>query len=125
MPSKYGNAAFYNSKAWKRVSLAYMTSQQFICERCGKPAQICHHKRYLNAHNVHDPLIALNFDNLEALCLSCHNREHGIKHTVTVFDDNGNVAAVRESQEAKDYESQREKIDDVVERAKKLLCGLK
>lgn len=73
----YNNSPFYNSKAWKRASAAYMASKHYICERCGRPAQICHHKTYLNGTNVHDPAIALSFDNLEALCLDCHNAEHG------------------------------------------------
>lgn len=64
----YNNSPFYNSKAWKRASAAYMASKHYICERCGRPAQICHHKTYLNGTNVHDPAIALSFDNLEALC---------------------------------------------------------
>jgi hypothetical protein len=34
-----------------------------------QPAEIAHHKIYLTAENVTDPDIALNPDNLEALCL--------------------------------------------------------
>ena len=64
----YDNHAFYHSKAWKRVSTAYMTSRSYICERCGNPATICHHKKHLDGKNVNDPKVALNFDNLEALC---------------------------------------------------------
>lgn len=99
MPSKYGNSAFYNSKEWRRVSAAYMSSQHYICERCGQPAQICHHRIWLNDVNVHDPTIALNPENLEALCISCHNKLHIGKeyyrrnwHKENVyFDDKGNV----------------------------------
>ena len=97
MPSKYGNEAFYNSKAWRRVSTAYMSSKNYICERCGQPAQICHHKIWLNAINVHDPNIALNPENLEAVCIPCHNSIHGSNHDITVFDKDGNVADVKES----------------------------
>lgn len=125
MPSKYGNTAFYNSKEWRRVSAAYMSSKLYTCERCGKPAQICHHKKWLNDRNVHDPSVALSFDNLEALCIECHNAEHGLRHDITVFDDAGNVVEVKESVDTKSYQKQRDQIDDVVERAKSLLCGLK
>ena len=124
MPSKHGNTAFYNSKEWRRVSAAYMSSKLYICERCGKPAQICHHKRWLNEKNVHDPETALSFDNLEALCIECHNAEHGLRHDITVFDSDGNVAEVKESAATKKYQSHRSQIDDVVRKAKSLLCGL-
>ena len=124
MPSKYGNTAFYNSKEWRRVSAAYMSSKLYICERCGKPAQICHHKKWLNENNVHDPETALSFDNLEALCIECHNAEHGLRHDITVFDSDGNVAEVKESAATKKYQSHRSQIDDVVRKAKSLLCGL-
>ena len=123
MPSKYGNTAFYNSKAWKKVSSAYMASKLYTCERCGKPAQICHHRRYLDSQNVSDPEISLNPDNLEALCIECHNEEHSTKHNVTIFDDTGNVIAVKESPGTKVYQEQRSQIDDVVAKARSLLCG--
>ena len=120
MPSKYGNKSFYDSPAWKRVSTAYMSSKNYICERCGKPAQICHHKIWLNATNVHDPMIALNPDNLEALCIDCHNAEHGLKHDVAIFDDNGNITDVKESVSTKEYQKQRSQIEDVIAKAKAL-----
>lgn len=99
MPSKYGNSEFYNSQAWRRVSTAYMSSKNYVCERCGKPAVICHHRQWLNDVNVHDPEIALNPDNLEALCAKCHRKEHGgrnyyrrnMSETGTRFDDAGNL----------------------------------
>ena len=125
MPSKYGNTGFYNSKAWRRVSAAYMSSKLYTCERCGKPAQICHHKKHLDDVNVHDPTVALNPDNLEALCIECHNAEHGLRHDITVFDSAGNVVDVKESVGTKSYQTQRDQIDDVVARARALLCGLK
>ena len=125
MPSKYGNTAFYNSKEWRRVSAAYMSSKLYICERCGKPAVICHHKKWLNAQNVNDPTVALNPENLEALCIDCHNAEHGLGHDITVFDDAGNVVEVKESVDTKSYQTQRDQIDDVVAKAKALLCGFK
>ena len=124
MPSKYGNDAFYSGKAWRRVSTAYMSSKSYICERCGKPAVICHHKRWLNDVNVNDPKIALSFDNLEALCLDCHNAEHGSKHDVAVFDAAGELVTVKESVSTKEYQKDRAQIDDVVARAKALFCGL-
>ncbi len=125
MPSKYGNDGFYNSRAWRRVSAAYLSSKLYTCERCGKPAQICHHKKHLDDVNVHDPSVALSFDNLEALCIDCHNAEHGLRHDVALFDDAGEIVAVKESVDTQRYQRDREQIDDVVARARALLCGLK
>ncbi len=115
----YNNRAFYNSKAWQKVSAAYMTSKAYICERCGKPASICHHKKWLNGSNVHDPNIALSFDNLEALCTQCHNAEHGLQHSITLFNEDGSIARVKESQGVKDFKRQAEKIDDLLTRLQK------
>lgn len=121
MPSKYGNKPFYDSKKWRSVSAAYMSSKNYMCERCGKPASICHHKKWLNSSNVHDPETALDFSNLEALCLDCHNAEHGAKHDITSFDEAGNVAQVRETEDKKIYRQNRSQIDDLVEKARELL----
>ena len=68
--------AFYLSQNWKDTSRAYMLSQDNICERCGEPAKICHHKTYLTRDNINNPAISLCWDNLEALCQDCHNKEH-------------------------------------------------
>lgn len=125
MPSKYGNDSFYKSKEWRRVSAAYMSLRLYTCERCGKPARICHHKTWLNGSNIQDPEIALGFDNLEALCIDCHNAEHGLKHDVTLFDDAGDISEVKESAASKDYQERRDQIDDVVAEAKRLFCGFK
>lgn len=125
MPSKYGNSKFYESKQWRRISAAYMSSKSYICEECGKPATICHHKIWLDGSNVKDPEIALNFDNLEALCLDCHNRIHYSQHGLLLFDKDGNITDVKESKDTKEYKTQRAQIDGVVERAKRLLCGFK
>lgn len=71
-----------------------MESRHHICERCGRPAVIAHHKRYLNESNYTDPSIALNPDNLEALCMECHNREHiatGATVEGLTFDGTGDL----------------------------------
>lgn len=68
--------AFYKSRAWKKTRAAYMEGVNHICERCGRPAAIVHHKRYITAGNLHDLSVTLDFANLEALCRDCHNKEH-------------------------------------------------
>lgn len=73
--------AFYCSREWELCREAYLQKVNHLCERCKakgiyEPAKIVHHKIYLNKENFTDPSVSLNFDNLEALCQDCHNREH-------------------------------------------------
>lgn len=68
--------SFYLSAAWEKTRAAYLMSQDYICERCGQPAKIVHHKRWLNRENINDISVTLCWDNLEALCQDCHNKEH-------------------------------------------------
>lgn len=85
---------FYNSKAWEECRLAFLQSKFFICERCGAPAIIAHHKKYLTPKNINDPEITLNWDNLEALCQDCHNKEHmgkGATREDVMFGENGDL----------------------------------
>ena len=90
---------FYHSRAWKRLSRAFLLSRNYICERCRKPAEIAHHKKYLTAANVLDPDVSLNPANLEALCMECHNAEHfgqgGATAAGLAFDENGNLVKAR------------------------------
>lgn len=67
---------FYKSKAWLKCRGGYLKSKFGLCERCGKAAKIVHHKKYLTPLNINDPNVTLNWDNLEALCQDCHNKEH-------------------------------------------------
>ena len=98
----------YNSRRWRAVAKAYAESQHYICERChnrsfagtGKPAHfIVHHKRHLNPENVTDDSTVYGWDNLELLCIYCHNAVHAAAHTSAggrecVFDDDGNPIGI-------------------------------
>ena len=75
---------FYKTRTWERCRKSYLQSVGGLCERCLSsgaivPAKIVHHKQYINAENINNPDITLNYKNLEALCQDCHNKEH-IKH---------------------------------------------
>lgn len=86
--------AFYKSKAWVQCRIGYMLSQNYICERCGDTAKICHHIEHLTPANIDNPNISLNWDNLEALCQTCHNQEHhsnGIAAKGLAFNSNGEL----------------------------------
>ena len=67
---------FYHSPAWVKLSKLFLSSKNYICERCGQPAVLVHHKTRLTSQNLTDTSISLNPENLEALCLACHNQEH-------------------------------------------------
>lgn len=72
---------FYESRAWRENSRAYLSSVDGLCERCraaGKlvPAVIVHHRIHLTPERMNDPQLTMGWDNLEALCQECHNREH-------------------------------------------------
>ena len=106
-------AEFYRSKAWKNVRRAYAISKNCICERCGRPVyvdgitdyiskekrikSIVHHKTYLTDDNIADDSIALDENNLELLCIDCHNTEHFNQSTRKGlrFDDSGNLIEVK------------------------------
>lgn len=106
--------AFYNSKAWKKLSRLYMTMKNYVCERCGKPGDICHHKQYITVENIHDANITLNLDNLECLCKECHNKEHFCKDTKIIFDEHGQAIGINESQDLKEYKKDINNIKGLV-----------
>lgn len=87
--------SFYASTAWRKCRAAFFAHRYGLCERCGGPGKIVHHKEYLTPYNIHDPDVTLNFTNLELHCQDCHNREHNAKYGVTVegvrFDENGDL----------------------------------
>lgn len=87
-------ASFYKSKRWQRCRDAVMSERHYICERCGRPAVILHHKHYLTEGNVTDPDVALNPSNLECLCMRCHDLEHNTTSATVdgiAFDKLGNL----------------------------------
>lgn len=85
--------AFYNSKQWQKCRKSYIASVYGLCERCGKPGLILHHKELLTANNINDPYVTLNYDKLEYVCQDCHNKEHNGKNEEQkyCFDSNGMV----------------------------------
>lgn len=93
MAKEYAKS-FYKGTAWEKCRDGYMESRHYICERCGGVAVICHHRKHITPANINDPNITLNWDNLEALCMDCHNVEH-MSGSATVkglmFDSNGDL----------------------------------
>lgn len=70
---------FYNSKEWGICRENVLIRDDYLCQECLKdpenpliPADMVHHIKPLEEY----PELALNEDNLESLCNSCHNKEH-------------------------------------------------
>lgn len=64
---------FYASAAWLRLRAAFLAEHPLCadCERAGRvtAAEHVHHLKERKDH----PELALDWDNLEALCQPCHN----------------------------------------------------
>lgn len=92
---------FYNSKQWRKCRESYILKVNGLCEHCLKdgnhtPGYIVDHIKEITPDNIDDPYITLNHENLQYLCLVCHNRKtFGKDLEVTreglIFDDNGNL----------------------------------
>ena len=87
--------SFYTSPAWKRCARSYRRSVGGLCERCRKrglivPAEEVHHKIRLTPENINRPEVALNWQNLIALCKDCHMEMHRKPKRWTV-DADGSV----------------------------------
>ena len=90
--------AFYNSKEWQRCRKEYLARVGGLCERClsrgiVRPAKVVHHREYINVVNITDPSVLLSPDNLEALCIDCHNSEHFKNRRRFSVDEFGRVTA--------------------------------
>lgn len=97
--SKAWAKSFYNSTAWKNCRAAYIKMVHGLCERCGNPGKVVHHKVYLTPQNINDPAISLNHELLEYTCQDCHNKEHhGTAEPLVAeglaFDEDGNLIQV-------------------------------
>lgn len=93
---------FYNSKAWQRCRAAFIMGRTSIdggiCQRCkDKPGYIVDHIVEISESNINDTDIILNHDNMQYLCLECHNRKTFSKHKATedgvMFNEEGDLIA--------------------------------
>jgi 5-methylcytosine-specific restriction protein A len=86
---------FYKSKAWRKCRESYIPKVFGICEHCGDPGYILDHIEEITPENINDPEITLNHENLQYLCLACHNRKtfgkYGSTRDDVMFDEYGNL----------------------------------
>lgn len=94
---------FYKSRAWQRCRAAFIGEREAIdgglCQHCGcKRGYIVDHIVEIDPDNINDPEITLNHDNLQYLCLECHNTKTFLKHKSTrenlFFDAEGNFRKI-------------------------------
>lgn len=90
---------FYKSKEWKHCRNAYAKSVGNLCEICLqkgliKPGEIVHHKIHITPDNISDPLITLDWNNLELVCRDCHAMIHDRKKRRYRLDDMGRVRII-------------------------------
>jgi len=69
--------AFYKSAAWLKCREYVLNRDNHLCQLCLKrkkltPANTVHHIKPLEEA----PELALDPNNLESICPSCHNKEH-------------------------------------------------
>lgn len=97
--------SFYKSKEWENVRKAVLMRDNYLCVKCGRPAEEVHHIKHLSPKNINDPSISLNMDNLASLCRDCHFEEHRGEHargrekseeynSQYAFDENGYLVQV-------------------------------
>ena len=67
---------FYNSKPWRTLRNRIRTIKRMRCDMCGRlihGKSIVDHIIEIDESNYQDESITLNEDNLQLLCLECHN----------------------------------------------------
>lgn len=90
--------AFYHSAAWKQAQRLAMQLHYGVCEKCGRPGKIVHHKIWLTPENIGNLDIALGQANLMVLCADCHNRIHAKESSVRQgleFDGKGQLVKMQ------------------------------
>lgn len=94
-------STFYQSRRWRDARAAYISMRLNVdggvCEVChSKLGEIVHHIEHLTARNISDPEVAFGLDNLQYVCLECHNQfeGHGVGFkagpAIARFDAEGN-----------------------------------
>ena len=66
---------FYNSKAWRTLSRKRIQDDGYKCVKCGKIASEVDHIIPIQTPDGWER--RFDFDNLQSLCVRCHNLKHG------------------------------------------------
>jgi 5-methylcytosine-specific restriction enzyme A len=83
---------FYDSGSWKQLRAEVKKRDNYECQECKRQGRVKidtneysesakRKKIQLVVHHIkeleHHPELALYIDNLETVCVDCHNKEHG------------------------------------------------
>lgn len=94
---------FYRSTAWKKCRKSFIGSRRSVdgglCQHCmSRIGYIVDHIEEITPQNISDTDITLNHENLQFLCLECHNKKTFQKNFSTrenlFFDENGQLREV-------------------------------
>lgn len=69
---KYGR--FYNSPEWRVLSRVRLQGDGYRCVKCGAIASEVDHIKAIQTPEGWE--LRLEYDNLQSLCLACHNAKH-------------------------------------------------
>lgn len=79
---------FYNSKPWKQLKEKKLNDEQYQCEECKRLAVEVHHIKPIQTNEGW--VLRLAYDNLEALCVKCHNKRHQRFQSKNKYSNNQN-----------------------------------
>ncbi|MFC9446702.1 HNH endonuclease [Bacillus cereus] len=90
--TKQQKRKFYDSGEWKSIRKQVKKRDNYECQECKHNARVQtdtneysesakRKKIQIVAHHIkeleHHPELTLNINNLETVCVNCHNKEHG------------------------------------------------
>lgn len=82
--ARRADQSFYNGVRWRRLRQMFLNRNP-LCVDCSKAGRLTPASQ---AHHIEErkdrPELAYEWDNLESVCLSCHNAKRGKRH-----DDKG------------------------------------
>lgn len=68
---------FYKSSAWNKLRKVALDRDNNECQECKRAGRV---SKGQNVHHIKEiyyhPELAMELDNLETLCINCHNNEH-------------------------------------------------
>ena len=70
---------FYRSREWETMRDMVRQESKMRCRMCGKLIRgksIVDHIKAITPQNKNDLKVTLSIDNLQLLCLECHNAKH-------------------------------------------------
>ncbi|WP_226677219.1 HNH endonuclease [Mesobacillus jeotgali] len=90
--TRHQKRKFYDSGDWKQLRELIKKRDNYECQECKRQGKVAidtyeysesakRKKIQLVVHHIkeleHHPELALDEDNLETICVDCHNKEHG------------------------------------------------